>query len=219
MSRITGAAPELENYLTTFGCRDDDVARRLREETDRLEMARMRIAPLQAAFLSVLVRATRSRRIVEVGTFTGYSALAMARAMPSDGRLVACDVSEEWTAIGRRYWAEAGVADRIDLRIAPALDTLDALLAEGAAGTFDLAFIDADKESYEAYYERCLQLLRPAGLVAVDNVLWGGSVLDPDDERESTRAIRAFNEARVRDDRVEPVIVPIGDGVSLLVKR
>lgn len=219
MSRITGAAPELDAYLLSVGCRDDDVARRLREETDALPQARMRIGPLQAAFLAALVRIARARRIVEVGTFTGYSALSMARALPEGGKLIACDISEEWTSIARRYWAEAGVANRIELRLGPAVQTLDALLADGQAGTFDLAFLDADKESYEAYYERCLALLRPGGVIAVDNVLWGGNVVNEDDQRESTVAIRAFNAARAEDPRVDVVIVPIGDGVSLLVKR
>lgn len=216
---VTRLSPALEAYLLDVGSRDDDVARRLRAETDELPNAGMRIDPLEASLLGVLIRATGARRVVEVGTFTGYSALSMARALPPGGRLVCCDISEEYTSIARRYWAEAGVADRIDLRIGPALDTLDALLAAHGEGSFDAAFIDADKENYEGYFERCLRLLRPGGLVIVDNVLWGGKVVDPDDERPSTQAIRAFNAARARDPRVDAVIVPIRDGVSLLVKR
>lgn len=216
---LKGLSPELDAYLLSVGCRDDDVARRLRAETDELPNAGMRIDPLQASLLSVLIRATGARRVIEVGTFTGYSALSMARALPEDGRLVACDISEEYTSIARRYWAEAGVAHRIDLRLGPAVETLDALLAEGAEGSFDAAFIDADKENYEAYYERCLRMLRPGGLIMVDNVLWGGKVIDPTDDRSSTRAIRAFNEARSKDPRVDLVIVPIRDGLALLVKR
>jgi len=219
VSRLDGLSPELDAYVLDVGCRDDDVARRLRAETDQLPQAGMRIDPLEASLLGVLIRAIGARRVVEVGTFTGYSALSMARALPADGRLVACDVSEAYTSIARRYWAEAGVADRIDLRLGPALDTLDALLADGAEGTFDAAFIDADKESYEGYYERCLRLLRPGGLIMVDNVLWSGKVVDPTDERPSTLAIRAFNEARARDPRIDLVMLPVRDGVSLLVKR
>lgn len=216
---VTRLSPALEAYLLDVGSRDDDVARRLRAETDELPNAGMRIDPLEASLLGVLIRATGARRVVEVGTFTGYGALSMARALPPGGRFVCCDISEEYTSIARRYWAEAGVADRIDLRIGPALDTLDALLAAHGEGSFDAAFIDADKENYEGYFERCLRLLRPGGLVIVDNVLWGGKVVDPDDERPSTQAIRAFNAARARDPRVDAVIVPIRDGVSLLVKR
>lgn len=216
---VTRLPTELEAYLLEVGCRDDDVARRLRAETDELPNGGMRVDRLEASLLAVLIRATGARRVVEVGTFTGYSALSMARALPEEGRLVCCDISEAYTAVARRYWAEAGVADRIELRLGPALDTLDALLAEHGEGSFDAAFIDADKENYEGYYERCLKLLRPGGLVMVDNVLWSGKVVDPTDERPSTRAIRAFNAARIRDPRVDPVIVPIRDGLALLVKR
>ncbi len=169
--------------------------------------------------MGLLARLMGVRKAIEVGTFTGYSALAVARAMPADGRLVACDVSEAWTGIARRYWREAGVADRIELRLAPALETLDALVAAGEAGTFDFAFIDADKENYDGYYERCLALLRPGGLVMIDNVLWNGSVANPDKTDADTEAIRALN-ARLRDDRrVSLSLVPIGDGLTLCRKR
>lgn len=179
----------------------------------------MQISPEQGQFMAFLARLTGARRVVEVGTFTGYSALTVALALPADGRLVACDVSAEWTAIGRRYWEEAGVADKIDMRLAPALETLDALLTDGHADTFDMAFIDADKENYGAYYERCLRLIRPGGLIMVDNVLWGGSVADPDRDDGDTNAIRALNRALRDDDRVDFSLVPIGDGLSLARKR
>ena len=179
----------------------------------------MQIGPDQGQFMALLVELMGARNTLEVGTFTGYSALAMALALPNDGRLVACDVSEEWTAIGRPYWEEAGVADKIDLRLAPALETLDALLAEGLAGTFDFAFIDADKEGYEAYFERALELIRPGGLIALDNTLWEGKVLDPQVTDVNTEAIRRINTKLARDERVTLSLLPIGDGLTLARKR
>lgn len=179
----------------------------------------MQIAPEQGQLLALLVRAVAARRIIEVGTFTGYSALVMALALPDDGCLVACDLSEEWTAIARRYWAEAGVADRIDLYLAPAADTLDRLIGEGGAGTYDVAFIDADKENYPLYYERALTLLRTGGLVAVDNVLWGGRVADAAVTDADTVAIRAFNRLLRDDERVDLSLIPIGDGLTVARKR
>lgn len=177
-------------------------------------MAAMQISPEQGHLLQWLVRLTAARRVLEIGTFTGYSALAMALALPDDGRLVACDVSEEWTSIGRRHWADAGVADRIDLRIAPALDTLDAMVRDGEA-PFDLAFIDADKTNYDAYVDAGLQLVRPGGVIAVDNVLWGGSVADATRSEASTRAIRAVSMRIARDPRLDAITLPIGDGLTL----
>jgi predicted O-methyltransferase YrrM len=168
--------------------------------------------------MALLVRLTGARRILEIGTFTGYSALAMALALPPDGRIVACDVSEAWTAVARRYWRRAGVEARIELRLAPATETLDALIAEGAEASFDFAFIDADKARYLDYYERSLTLLRPGGLIAVDNTLWGGSVADPAKTDADTAAIRAFNAALHDDARVELSLVPIGDGLTLARK-
>lgn len=209
----------LYEYLLSVSLRDDPVAARLREETSELAESRMQIAPEQAQFLALLVRLTGARRTLDIGVFTGYSALAVARALPDDGRVLALDVSEEWTAIARRYWREAGVDDRIDLRIAPALQTLDALLAGDGSGTFDFAFIDADKENYAAYYERSLELMRPGGVIAVDNVLWSGSVADPADTRPDTEAIRSFNENLHRDERIDLSMVPIADGLTLAVKR
>ena len=179
----------------------------------------MQIGPEQGMFMQLLVKLMRARRIVEVGTFTGYSSLAMALALPPGGRIVCCDVSEAWTAIARRHWKMAGVEKKVSLRIAPALETLDRLLAEGGAGRYDFAFIDADKSNYANYYERCLKLVRRGGLIAVDNTLWGGSVADPRDNDQDTRAIRAFNRKLHRDRRIELALLPIGDGVTLALKR
>jgi len=210
---------ELNDYLVRVSVREHPVLRRLREETAALENASMQIAPEQGRLMGLLVEAIGARRALEIGTFTGYSALVLALALPDDGTLVACDVSEAWTAVARRYWAEAGVAHKIDLRLAPALRTLDALLEAGEQGAFDFAFIDADKESYEAYYERVLRLLRPGGLVAVDNTLWSGRVVDPEVRDASTEAIRAFNVKLAGDDRVSLCMLPVGDGVTLAMKR
>ena len=220
MSRRTiGLSDELYRYLLAASLREDSLLRRLREETAALPDGGMQISPDQGQFMALLVRLIGARRILEVGTFTGYSALVMALAMPADGRLIACDISEDWTAIARRYWAEAGVGARIELRLAPALASLDRLLADGGGGSFDLAFIDADKESYEAYYERALQLLRPGGLILVDNTLWNGSVADPARSDPDTVAIRAFNAARVTDERIDLSLLPVGDGLTLARKR
>jgi predicted O-methyltransferase YrrM len=209
----------LYDYIVRVGVPEIPAQTALRERTGELAQANMQVSADEGAFLAMLVRLTGAKRIVEVGTFTGYSALAMALALPDDGMLIACDVSREWTAIGEEYWAQAGVTDRIDLRIAPGTETLASLLAEGAAGSFDMAFIDADKESYDAYYEYCLALIRPGGLICVDNVLWGGSVLSTDDDRPATQAIRAFNQARSTDERVDRVLITVGDGVTMLRKR
>lgn len=220
MSRSTlGLTPAVQDYLVAHGVREDVHLAALRTATAELPMARMQISAEQGALLQLLARMLGARRCLEVGTFTGYSALAVAQVLPADGRVVACDVSEEWTAIARQHWVRAGVADRIDLRLAPALDTLDALLAAGQAGSFDLAFIDADKANYAAYYERCLALLRPGGLVAIDNVLWSGAVADPADQEASTVALRALNDAVIADPRVDVSMVPIGDGLTLARKR
>jgi len=209
----------LNAYLVQASAREAPVLRRLREETSKLERASMQIGPEQGCLMAFLARLTGARRALEIGTFTGYSALAVALALPEDGLLVACDVSEEWTAVARRYWEEAGVAGRIDLRLAPALETLDALLADGEDGSFDFAFIDADKESYHDYYERTLRLLRPGGLAIVDNTLWSGRVADPSVHDASTETIRAFNARLEADDRVDLAMLPVGDGVTLARKR
>ncbi len=210
----------LYDYLLANGTRESAVARQLRDHTLAAARAhRMQISPEQGAFMQLLVRLLGARRTLEVGTFTGYSALVVAEALPDDGRLVACDVSEEWTAIGRPFWERAGVADKIDLRLKPALDTLDELIAAGESGSFDFAFIDADKAGYDAYYERCLTLLRRGGVVGIDNVLWGGSVADETAQDEDTAAIRALNLKVHADQRVDAAMLPIGDGLTLAVKR
>jgi predicted O-methyltransferase YrrM len=220
VARRTNYLPdELYGYLLDVSLRESPIMQRLREETAALERARMQIGPEQGQFMALLVELIGARDVLEVGTFTGYSALAVARALPDDGRLIACDVSEEWTSIGRRYWEEADVAHKIDLRLAPAIETLDALLAEGRAATFDFAFIDADKTGYDAYYERALELIRPGGLIALDNTLWEGKVADPAITDADTEAIRAINKKLVGDERVTLSMVPIGDGVTLARKR
>ncbi|MBK6961794.1 MAG: class I SAM-dependent methyltransferase [Gammaproteobacteria bacterium] len=211
--------PELYTYLLEVSLRESDLLQELRERTRRMPEARMQIAPEQGQFMTLLARLLGARQALEIGVFTGYSALCVASALPADGRLIACDISAEYTRIAREYWERAGVADRIDLRLAPASETLATLLAEGAAGSFDLAFIDADKTGYADYYEQCLALLRPGGLIVVDNVLWNGRVLDAATADEDTRAIRAFNRRIHKDARVDLSLVPIGDGLSLLRKR
>jgi O-methyltransferase len=211
--------PELYTYLLDVSLRESDLLQELRERTRQMPEARMQIAPDQGQFMTLLARLLGVRKALEIGVFTGYSALCVAAALPADGRLIACDISAEYTRIAQEYWARAGVADRIDLRLAPASETLAALLAEGAAGSIDLAFIDADKTGYAGYYEQCLALLRPGGLIVVDNVLWNGRVLDTASADADTRAIRAFNRRIHRDARVDLSLVPIGDGLSLLRKR
>ncbi len=209
----------LYRYLLGHSLRETAVQRRLREATAQLPEAQMQIAPEQGQFMQLLVRLTGARTIVELGTFTGYSALAMALALPVDGRLITCDLDQAWTAIARRYWAEAGVAEQIELRLGRALDTLAEMLAAGAAGTVDLVFIDADKKNYPAYYERALELLRPGGLVLIDNVLWGGAVADPGVTDAATTAIRALNDRLHHDARVDVSLLPLGDGLTLARKR
>lgn len=218
-SRSIGLTDALYDYLLKVSVREPPVLARLREETASHPRATMQISPEQGQFMTLLVELTGAKRILEVGTFTGYSALAMALALPADGALIACDVSAEFTAIAQRYWAEAGVGHKIDLRLAPALETLDALLAEGRAGSFDMAFIDADKTNYPAYGERTLELLRPGGLLMVDNVLWSGAVADPAVQDEDTKALRALNERLYEDQRVSLAMLPIGDGLTLARKR
>ncbi len=213
--RSIGLSQQLYDWLIANTLRETEPLRRLREETATLARAGMQISPEQGQFMAVLVRLIGARRVLEIGTFTGYSAMVVAQALPDGGRIVACDVSAEYTTVAQRHWAAAGLAHKIDLRLAPALDTLTDLLKQGAAGTFDMAFIDADKENYAAYYEQCLKLVRPGGLLLLDNMLWHGSVADPADQTESTKAIRALAKL-VRDDaRVDQSLVPIGDGLLL----
>jgi len=214
-----GLSDELNAYLIAVGAREPEVLGRLREETAGMPQAGMQIAVEQGALLSMLVKLLGARRVLEVGTFTGYSSTAMALALPADGRIVCCDVSKEFTDVARRTWAAAGIEDRVDLRLAPALETLDALLAEGKAGTFDLAFIDADKTNYRGYVEGALLLVRSGGLIAVDNVLWSGRVIDPDETDEDTQAIRDLNADLATDERVDIAMIPIADGLTLLRVR
>lgn len=209
----------LYEYLLGASLRDLPVLKRLREETAKHPRARMQISPEQGQFMQLIARLMGARRCIEVGVFTGYSSLAVALALPADGHILACDVSEEFTAVARRYWKEAGVESKIELRLAPALETLDGRLKAGEAGSYDLAFIDADKSNYSGYYERILKLLRPGGLILVDNVLWSGAVIDKKDKSEDTVAIRAFNEALQRDERIDASLLPIGDGLTLARKR
>ena len=209
----------LERYLFDVLSPRTEVQERLRQETQALPQAGMQIGPDQGLFLGLLVRMLDAKRVVEVGTFTGYSALAMAMALPPGGRVLCCDISEEYTSIARRYWKDAGVSDRIDLRLGPATETLAGLLATEGPASQDLAFIDADKSSYDAYYEACLQLLRPGGIIAIDNVLWSGKVADPSVKDADTAALRALN-LKVRDDRrVDAVVLTVGDGLTLARKK
>jgi caffeoyl-CoA O-methyltransferase len=209
----------LYSYLVDVSVHEPPVLARLREETSRLPEFQMQIAPDQGQFMALLVKLIGARRCLEIGTFTGYSSLAVALALPDDGRLVACDISEKWTSVARRYWAEAGVASRIELRLKPALQTLDELRSARPPIAFDFAFIDADKTNYARYYEATLGLLRPGGLIAIDNTLWSGQVANPSFHDEDTEALRAFNLKLHDDDRIDLSLVPIGDGLTLARKR
>lgn len=210
-----GLDEALNGYILRVGVREHPVLARLRERTSSMTNAGMQISPDEGAFLQMLVRLLPAHRILEIGTFTGYSSTAMALAQDADGRILCCDVSKEWTDVAREAWTDAGVADRIELHLGPAVETLDALLADGQGGRFDLAFIDADKGNYDTYYERALQLVRPGGLIAIDNVLWSGRVVDESDQAADTNAIRALNEKIATDERVDLTMTPIADGVTL----
>lgn len=214
--RIDGA---FSDYVDTNWLREPPLRRRLREETATLPRAGMQISAHQGQQIELLARAIGARRAVEVGTFTGYSSLCIAGALPPDGKLWCCDVSADYTKVARRYWKEAGLESRIELTIGPALGTLDWLLAQGLAGQLDLAFIDANKDDYDAYYERCLKLVRPGGLVLIDNVLWGGSVADPAEVDRDTQALRALNAKLVSDQRVDLALLAVGDGMTCALKR
>jgi predicted O-methyltransferase YrrM len=205
-------------YLQEHSLREHPVLRELREATAGLEHAGMQVAPEQGQLMALLARAVKARRAIEVGVFTGYSSLSVALALPPDGKLVACDVNEEWTSMARRYWEKAGVAKKIELRLQPAQRTLDEMIAAGESGTYDFAFIDADKSRYMAYYERCLTLLRAGGMIVIDNTLWSGHVADPSVTDDDTNAIRKVNDAVHRDARVTASLLPIGDGVTLALK-
>lgn len=210
---------EIQQYVLDVSLREDEIARELRAATMRLVEHGMLVPPEEGQLLGFLVGLTSATTVVEVGTFTGYSTLAMARALPAHGRIITCDVSAEWADIGRPFWARAGVADRIQLELRPAVETLDALLADGAAGTVDFAFIDCNKESYAIYFERCLELLRPGGLLVVDNVLWSGQVARRDVSDPETDSLRALNSALHNDIRIELSMLPVFDGLTLAYKR
>jgi len=219
MARNVTMTDKLYRYIVDHSHRDQPVLRALREETAKLPMAGMQIGPDQGQFMALLAKLIGARRCIEVGVFTGYSSLCVALALPEDGRIVALDVSEEWTAIARRYWRQAGVEHKIDLRLGPATATLETLISLQEAGRYDLAFIDADKGNYLDYYERCLILLRPGGLIVVDNTLWSGDVADPANQKADTVALRAFNDALHNDERIDLALLPVGDGVTLARKR
>lgn len=221
MSRKTlTLTDELYQYLLSVSLREPSLLHRLREETGAIGPdATMQIAPEQGQFMGLLVKLMSARLVLEIGTFTGYSSLCMAMALPPHGRVITCDINKEWTAIARRYWTEARVENRVELRLGAALDTLDTLLAEGHERKFDLVFIDADKENYIGYYEYSMKLLRPGGLVLVDNVLWSGKVIEPDMQDVNTAAIRGFNEYVKNDSRITLSIIPIADGLTLGVKN
>jgi len=219
MGRCVSMTDTLYRYLVAHSVREPPVLAELRAETAKLPQAVMQIGADQGQFMALLAKLTGARRCLEVGVFTGYSSLSVALALPEDGSIVALDVSEEWTAIARRYWKKAGVEKKIDLRLGPALDALDALIAQRQSGRFDFAFIDADKASYLAYYERCLELVRAGGLIAVDNTLWSGDVADPANQKPDTVSLRAFNDALHRDERIDLALLPVGDGLTLALKR
>ncbi|MGH8175449.1 MAG: class I SAM-dependent methyltransferase [Steroidobacter sp.] len=210
---------DIHRYLIEHSVREPDVLARLRAVTADMPYAQMQIGPEQGQFMALLAKLIGAKRCIEIGVFTGYSSLAVALALPDDGRILACDVSEEWTSIARRFWRDAGVDRKIDLKLQPAMRTLAALVEAGEAGQYDFAFIDADKPSYDAYYEMLLTLLRPGGLIAIDNTLWSGRVADPSERDENTAALRALNDKLHRDERVDLSLLPIGDGLTLVRKR
>ena len=215
-----GLSDDLYRYLLANSVREPDILTQLRSETAQHPLMNMQVSPEQGQLMGLLVKLIGAKKCLEVGVFTGYSALVVALNLPEDGRLVACDVSAEFTAIARKYWQQAGVNDKIDLQIAPALETLDRLIADGEAGTFDFAFIDADKNNYAAYYDRCFQLVRSGGLILVDNVLWYGRVADPAmNEDKRTQAIKDLNQQIYHDDRVQISLIPIGDGLTIARKK
>ena len=218
-NRTIGISDSLYEYLLKHSLREHDVLKALREETAKLDMSIMQIAPEQGQFMQLLVSMIGAKRTIEVGVFTGYSALCTALALPDNGQVIACDVNEEWTDLAKSYWKQAGMIHKIDLRLAPAIETLQSLIDDNQSDTFDFAFIDADKTSYDQYYELCLKLIRPGGIIAIDNVLWGGSVADTKDQSDDTKAIRDLNKKLVTDNRVDISMLPIADGLSLIRKN
>jgi predicted O-methyltransferase YrrM len=220
MSKQTlGLEQSLYDYLLSVSLREPAILTQLRQETAQMPRSIMQISPEQGQFMALLIKLIGAKKTLEVGVFTGYSSLVVALALPTDGKIVACDVSEEYTSVARRYWQQAGVADKIDLHIAPALETLDNLLTAGEAETFDFAFIDADKSNYDNYYEQCLELIRPGGLIAIDNVLWSGKVADTEIQDNQTNKIRDLNRKLHEDSRITLSLVPIADGLTLAMKN
>lgn len=218
-SRPTELTEQLYNYFQDISLRENAVMRQCRRETQKLDMGKMQITPEQAQFMGFLVELSGARRALEVGTFTGYSALAVAQAMPADGYMLCCDVDEQWTSMAQRFWQQAGVAHKIELRLAPAMETLDNLIADGQNNTFDFVFIDADKANYPRYYARCLQLVRRGGVIAIDNIFRGGKVADLTIETNSVNVSRQMNEILKHDERVSLTVLPLGDGLALARKR
>ncbi len=219
MSKNTGLESNIASYIQSISLREPEILRQLREETAKLPMGRMQISPEQGQLMALLAQLMGAKKTLEIGVFTGYSALAVALALPSEGKVIACDISDQYVAIAQEFWQKAGVDHKIDLRIAPALDTLDQLIAAEEIGTFDFVFIDADKRNYENYYERSLTLVRPGGLILIDNVLWSGQVAAPTDQDKRTQAIREFNEKLYHDDRISLSVLAIADGLTLALKR
>lgn len=216
--QIIGLDTKIYQYIQSISLRESDILKQLREETAKLTMAQMQISPEQGQFMALLVQLMGAKKTLEIGVFTGYSALAVALALPSDGKIIACDINEEYTAIALDFWQKAGVSKKMDLRIAPALETLDQLIAEGETASFDFVFIDADKRNYGNYYERALTLVRPNGLILIDNVLWSGKVIDSTIQDQQTQAIRDFNEKLYQDSRISLSLVAIADGLTLALK-
>jgi len=216
LNKFTPLTDSLYEYLLAHSLRETDVLSRLREETRHLDMAMMQISPEQGQFFSLLTKLLNVRRAIEVGVFTGYSSLSVAMSLPPDGQLVACDINKQCTDIAKRYWRQAGVQDKIQLRLGPALDTLQELLDSGEESQFDFAFIDADKTNYRHYYEKCLSLIKPGGVIVIDNVLWGGAVVDKEDTSADTQAIREFNAFIHTDPRIELSMLSVADGLSII---
>jgi len=217
-NQTLNVSDELYHYILSVSLRESDELKALRAETAKDTMAMMQISPEQGQFMALLVKLINAKNILEIGTFTGYSSLAMAQASSDDTKIITCDVSEEWTSVASRYWQLAGVANKVELRLAPALDTLNSLVKQGRSESFDFAFIDADKTNYQAYFEKCLDLIRPGGLIAIDNVLWGGSVIELAKVDDDTVAIRQFNDKLSKDSRVDISLIPIADGLTLAIK-
>ncbi len=220
MSDVTlNLTPMLYDYLQKNSLREPEVLKKLREQTHKMSMAQMQISPEQGQFMRLLVQLIGAKKTLEIGVFTGYSTLSVALALPENGKVIACDINVEWTKIAQRYWEMAGVAKKIELKLAPALETLQLLIDKGEVGTFDFAFIDADKVSYPAYYEKSLELLRPGGLIAIDNVLWSGDVADSSKQDRDTQMLRELNVKLLADERVDISMLPVGDGLTLARKR